>query len=45
MATNTTLQNGCSSFLRSTAITTRAHIATAAHWFGQKPTQPSTIGI
>jgi hypothetical protein len=36
-AINTTLQNGHSSFLTGKAITTRAHIATAAHWFGHKP--------
>jgi hypothetical protein len=36
-AINTTLQNGRSSFLTGKAITTRAHIATAAHWFGHKP--------
>jgi hypothetical protein len=36
-AINTTLQDGRSSFLTGTAIATRAHIATAAHEFGHKP--------
>jgi hypothetical protein len=35
-AINTALQYGCSSFLTGMAITTCAHIATAAHWFGHK---------